>query len=138
MKLTYDMRTYPAVTLSSPLTRDELVERIYREGQRLIGYVKVPLEVIFNAFGTEEAEQAIAEAFVGSASVHPGSIRYWPTDRSSINGLVMLVEVHVDIDDLGVDWDHIDDPEDPSGSGDQPTRSFHHHTSRPLDHPDPC
>ena len=134
MHLDHDnLRLQEFVHLDAPLTRDELIERIYRDGQRIVGRVKVPFEDLAATDGLAGAEAFIAAAFVGDAPIHPGTLRYQPTGPSSDpKKIILVLEVHVDIERLGVDWDRIDD-DTPTGDDGQPeSRSFHHHTRRPI------
>ena len=120
--------------LTSPLTRTELTQRIYSEGRRLVGTLAVPITELFATCGTAEAEALLVRCFVGDAPIVDGSLRYqattqWHRDQTR---LMVVVELLVDLDRLGVDWDRIDD-DTPVGDDGQPqTRSFHHHASRPV------
>ena len=127
-------RTVPGLILAEPLTQAELAQRIYCEGRRLVGAVAVPIVDLFASCGTAEAEALLVRSFVGDAPVVDGTLRYqattqWHRDQTR---LVLVVEVLIDLDRLGIDWDRIDD-DTPTGADGQPeTRSFHHHASRPV------
>jgi hypothetical protein len=124
--------------LDTPLVLDELVQRIYTDGQRIHGYVILPLATFFDLAGTGTCEEAIVRAFVGDVAVHPGSLVYFPTDQTKPWGVVLFVQVHVDLDRLGFDWDGIDDdtPFEDTQDGPTQTRSLHHWTGRPIEIPE--
>lgn len=131
---TANPRTLHVVALLEPLTRDELIERIYVEGHRLIGTLAVPIAELFATCGTTEAEALLVQSFVGDAPVVDGSLRYqattqWHRDQTR---LMVVVEVLIDLERLDVDWDHIDD-DTPIGEDGQPeSHSFHRHAARPV------
>lgn len=126
MELSYSLNTYPGITLREPLTFEELVERIYREGRRICGFVTVDIDVLCAAPGMDAAHGVIAERFLGESSSYATELRYWPCDRSNPNRLVLFVEVLVAADHLDVDWDRIE-------GGRPDTVSRHNYAARPVE-----
>ena len=137
---TSNPRTLHVVALLEPLTRDELIERIYVEGHRLIGTLAVPIPELFATCGTAEAEALLVRSFVGDAPVgvvlerllhQRGAVLVAQVHRDQTR-LMVVVELLIDLERLDVDWDHIDD-DTPIGEDGRPESfSFHRHAARPV------
>lgn len=137
MILSSNPRVWPGHLLQSPLTHDELVEVIYRSGQRIHCAVLIPFEQIVETGGTEQFEELVKRSVVGDAAIEPGSMIYFPTDRTLPWGVAFSVQVVVDHEALNVDWDRIDDDTPESDHPDFPkTYSAHGRRSRPFDIPE--